>query len=148
MIVYRLMSKNELDLYLSGNVEDIGRSFRKGKLSNNHEYKIGERYVHMFKRIKDIDYIRFERDHFEYLATFDIPIITLMISHGKGFYKCIENNRIKHKHINEYAINIKRMKPEYFVSYQKIEKFKYDKQMLSILMKDTIVEKSEKDLTI
>ena len=102
----------------------------------------------MFKRIKDIDYIRFERDHFEYLATFDIPIITLMISHGKGLYKCIENDRIKHKHINEYAINIKRMKPEYFVSYQKIEKFKYDKQMLSILMKDTIVEKSEKDLTI
>ena len=46
------------------------------------------------------------------------------------------------------AAKLKRMKPEYFVSYQKIEKFKYDKQMLSILVKDTIVEKSEKDLTI
>ncbi len=129
MIVYRLMSKEELNLYLSGNIKHIGRCFLKGQLSNNHRYKKDEKYVHMFRRIKDIEFIKYDRD-FEYLATFDIPIVTLMISHGKGLYKCFDYDCIPCKNVKEFAINVKRMKPEYFVAYESVDNFEFDDDKL------------------
>lgn len=79
MIVYRLMNRKELNLYISGNIENIGNDFSKGRISNNHCYMPNQKYVHMFKRLKDREFIEFERD-FEYLVTFDIPMVVLMAS--------------------------------------------------------------------
>lgn len=119
------MSKEELDLYLSGNIKNIGRCFSKSKLSNNHKYKNGEKYIHMFRNIEDIEIVHQSRN-FEYLATFDIPMITLMISRGKGLYDYVKKGKLKQKYIKEYAINIKRMKLEYFIEYKKVKKFEYN----------------------
>lgn len=74
----------------------------------------------MFRNLKDINCIKYNRN-FEYLAEFDIPMLTLMISKGKGIYNYIKGGKIKQKYIKEYAIRADKIKSEYFVAYQKIE---------------------------
>lgn len=140
------MCKEELDLYLSGNIKDVGRSFSNPKLSNNHRYKNGEKYVHMFKDIKDLKLVQ-EQRNFEYLATFDIPMFTLMISFGKGLYSNIKNGKIQSKYIKEFAINTKRMKPEYFIGYEKVKKFEYNIDELLKLFKNATPITSMEDFT-
>lgn len=114
------MNKEELDLFLSQDMQDIGKCFPKGKLPNNHHYKQDTKYIHMFRNLKDINCIKYNRN-FEYLAEFDIPMLTLMISKGKGIYNYIKGGKIKQKYVKEYAIRVDKIKSEYFVAYQKIE---------------------------
>lgn len=145
MKVYRLMSKNELDLYLNGKINEIGKSFSNVKLSNNHKYKEGEKYVHFFLNIEDKNIIQEERN-FEYLATFDIPITTLIKYYGKGLYCPIQAGTIKQKRLKEFAINVKDMKSEYFIGYKKIEKFKINVSEWEKLFNTGIEIKSEEEL--
>lgn len=146
MLVYRLMSKKELDLFLSGDMNSIGKPFPKGKLSNNHRYKKGVKYVHMFRNLKDVDFIRYNRDEeFEYMVTFDIPMITLMVSSGRGLYSGIKKGEFKQKHVREYAIESKRIKPEYFVEYKKLDEVHYDINLHDNLFKGARELKSDKD---
>jgi len=146
MLVYRLMSKKELDLFVSKDMNSIGKPFPKGKLSNNHRYKKGIKYVHMFRNLKDINFVRFERDsEFEYVATFDIPMITLMISCGKGLYSGVKNGEFKQKYVKEYAINSERIKPEYLIEYAKIDEFKQNDNVISIILNSGVELKSDKD---
>ena len=79
----------------------------------------------MFKYLKDLELLQ-ENINFEYLVTFEIPLITLMISAGKGLYSTIKGGKYKQKYVREFAINIKLMKPEYFKDYKKIKKFEYN----------------------
>ena len=104
MKVYRLMCNEELNLYLSGNIENIGRCFESKKLANNHRYKQNVKYVHFFRRIKDLELVQSKRN-FENLVTFDIPMITLIISQGKGLYNYIKNGKFKQKYVKEYAVD-------------------------------------------
>ena len=138
------MSKEELDLYLTGNVEDIGRHFVKGKLANNHKYKNTEKYVHMFRKIKDIDIIRQKRN-FEYLVTFDIPMIILMISQGKGLYNYTKKGKFKQKYVKEFAVNTKYMKPEYFINYKKIGVFELKMEDVEAICKNAKHMSSDND---
>ena len=147
MKVYRLMSKEELDLYISGNVEFSGKTFPKKTLSNNHRYRSGEKYVHMFRNLKDIDLIQQSRN-FDYLVTFDIPMITLMISSGRGLYSAIKNGKLIQKYAKEYAININRMKPEYFKDYKKVPKYKDRIEDLLKLFDAGVPVNSEKELQL
>ena len=116
------MNKDELDLYLNANIKDVGRPFLKGKLANNHRYKQNEKYVHFFSNIKNFEIIHQNRN-FEYLATFEIPMITLMISRGRGLYNYLKNGKFKQKYVHEYVINAKYIKPEYFIEYKKVKKY-------------------------
>lgn len=122
MRVYRFMSKAELDLFLSKDLKDIGKTFLKGKLANNHRYKSTEKYVHVFRNVKDMDVVHQQRN-FEYLVTFEIPLITLMISRGKGLYTYTKNGKIKQKYVKEYAINTKYFRPEFFIDYKQVPKY-------------------------
>ena len=119
------MCKEELDIFLSGNMDYIGKVFYGYNLSNNHRYKENEKYIHVFKYLKDLELLQ-ENINFEYLVTFEIPLITLMISAGKGLYSTIKGGKYKQKYVREFAINIKLMKPEYFKDYKKIKKFEYN----------------------
>ena len=119
------MSKEELDIFLSGNIDCIGKVFYGCELSNNHRYKENEKYIHVFKYLKDLTLVQ-ENRNFEYLVTFEIPLITLMASAGKGLYSTIKGGKYKQKNIREFAINVKLMKLEYFLDYKKIKKFEYD----------------------
>lgn len=134
------MSKQELDLYLTGNMKDVGSSFLKGKLANNHRYKKGENYVHLFRNIKDINFIKHKRK-FDYIAVFDIPLITLMISYGRGYYTKLNKGFLQCKYINEFAINSKRMKAEYFLAYKELSKSEYKADEMKNLLDDIVIVK-------
>ena len=128
VIVYRLMSKEELDLYLSGDIEKIGKCFTKGKRPNNHKYKPNEKYVHMFRRLEDIEYIK-RISEFEYVAAFDIPMLVLLSSVGIGYYYKIDSgyDYYDDKKLIEFAINTKKMKSSYFKGYKKVNEIKLNK---------------------
>ena len=154
MIVYRMMSKEELKLYLNGDIKNIGNIFPNFKFdesvtmeqkmlayinweerkSNNHYYAMNQKYVHFFRRLKDMDYVQFERD-FEYLATFDIPTVVLMASKGKGFYKKMKHGKFKYKFVREFAVKAEEIKPEYFLGFEEINVFKHDVDGLMKLAK-------------
>ena len=120
MIVYRMMSKEELDLFIIGDMKKIGKSFLKEfKLSNNHKYKENEKYIHMFRSLKDMEYVQFGRD-FEYIAIFNIPMIVLMSSRGKGLYKKFSKGKLKYKYVREFAIEAQKIKSEYFLGFEEV----------------------------
>ena len=145
MLVYRLMNKKELNLHLAGKINEVGGVFqKKDKLSNNHRYKTNGKYIHMFKNLDDLEYVQYEREDFEYLAIFDIPMIVLMASKGKGLYNKLDNGELKYKHIREYAINTKYMKTEYFLGYEEIIKFKYNIDDLAMFFKNSRKLNSER----
>ena len=129
MLVYRFMSKKELDLFLSGDMEKIGNTFVGNgyERCNNHDYKNEEKYIHIFRYIKDFDYI-YAVSKFEYFIAFDIPMVTLMSSRGRGYYELNKHGKTKSKSVREYAMNTKMMKAEYFIDYIQSEVVSSDKK--------------------
>lgn len=135
MIVYRLMNKIELSFYIDGQIDKIGKIFPKHRLSNNHKYRTDKKYVHMFRNLKYIDYIQYDRDY-EYLATFDIPMIVLMESRGKGFYKKVHNGKFKFKFVREFAIQAENIKEQYFLGFEEINKFEHGMEDIKAMLKE------------
>lgn len=117
MIVYRYLSMEEILDYINGRFDKIGGFYDKSTLSNTHRYKPGERYLHFFKSLQNLEDIkRVTRKHPDMLiAKFDIPFTTLIKHLGIGYYEAsgydIDVNKVR-----EFAIPTKKLKIEYFVS--------------------------------
>lgn len=127
MIVYRYVRKSELLNILNGNLSNVGSVYTNNK-TNTFKYNANERYLHFFKRCKDIDYIRklalSKSQHFNekmeegYICLFNIPSSVLLFSAGHGFY---ENSGYESDcaTATEFAIKVKKFKPRWLVGYVK-----------------------------
>ena len=126
MRVYRYLTSEELDNILQGKLDDVGGNYYG--MENNFSYKRNCKYLHFFKGLSDIEYIRklkkwrVERGDYEpvdfYVCEFDIPLVVLMLSAGKGVYNKTDENP-KGTRAREFAVNAKNVKAKWLKSYIK-----------------------------
>ena len=124
MRVYRYLTEEELNDILQGHTDNIGGNYYG--MDNTFAYKKDKKYVHFFKKLSDIKYIRalkkwrIEQGHFPatdfYICAFDVPAIILMLSSGEGvYYRSDEHlNGIK---VKEYALKNRLIKQNWLKSY-------------------------------
>ena len=126
--VYRYLSESELNKILNGNVGELGNSFHTKKIIerkyrmkiNSHNYNPKEKYLHFFKKLSDIEFIRQERRNYEenhYFAEFEIPALVLFFAAGKGYYNTLSGYETFIEDVTEYAVNAKHFNPSWLVSY-------------------------------
>ena len=118
MRVYRYLCEEELQSILDGSMNKVGTT-KINNASNTHHYKPGVKYLHFFKNLEDLHDIRmikkYNKNNF-YVGLFDIPLPTLLMNMGKGYYEAhgYDMDRVT---IREYAIPADKIKPEYLVFY-------------------------------
>ena len=126
--VYRYLSESELNNMLNGNTSELGKSFHSKKIMerkyhiriNNHHYNPNEKYLHFFKKLSDIEYIRQERRAYEenyYFAEFEIPLTVLFFAAGKGYYNSLHGYETLIENVPEYAVKAKHFNTSWLVSY-------------------------------
>lgn len=120
MLVYRYLSKRELDAFEQGDIDSVGAEYfnKKQDFNNTHKYREGVKYLHFFKNVKDIKHIREVRDdnkeHF--LCQFDMPFLTLLMHSGTGYYSS-SGYDIDYETVKEYAVPTDDVKAEYLKGY-------------------------------
>lgn len=128
MKVYRYISENELNNIITGNTDEIGCDGQYIKIAerkyktklNTHRYAVGEKYVHFFKSLSDIEYIRQERRDYTgnfYFAEFEIPPLVLFFAAGKGFYTSLHGYDSFTDSVSEFAVKSKNFNPNWLVGY-------------------------------
>ena len=142
MKVYRFLSEDELMMYFSGKTEEVGHCYKnaKNKNVNSFYYKPNTKYVHFYKRLKDIRHIkediyRHHKDEIEndknpkrfYIACFDIPFKLLSKNSGRGRYIKIHEDKgyVTEKSAVEYALESKLLKEEYLIYFKQEKLDKY-----------------------
>lgn len=119
MIVYRLCSKEEVDLILERReLTEIGKTFSNNKELNNHNYDSNRKYLHFFASKSSLFYLCVTTG--TYICTYDIPTDILNKYIGEGYYL----DRLYLKNLNkviEYAVPSDEILFEYL---QKIERIK------------------------
>ena len=118
MRVYRYLCEEELKSILDGTMHGVGTS-KINNASNTHHYKPGVKYLHFFKNLEDLQDIRMIKKYNQnvfYVGLFDIPLPTLLMNSGKGYYEShgYDMDRIT---IREYAVPADKIKPEHLVFY-------------------------------
>ena len=118
MRVYRYMCEEELASILDGSMNRVGTT-KINNASNTHHYKPGVKYLHFFKNLEDLQDIRMIKKYNKnvfYVGLFDIPLPTLLLNSGKGYYEPhgYDSDRVI---IKEYAVPADKIKPEYLVFY-------------------------------
>ena len=128
MRVYRYLSEPELNNMISGKTSELGQdgtfikiAQRKYKTKlNTHRYVSGEKYLHFFKSLSDIEYIRQERRDYTgnfYFAEFEIPPLVLFFAAGKGFYSSLHGYDCFTESVSEFAVKSKNFNPDWLVGY-------------------------------
>ncbi len=118
MRVFRYLCEEELKAILNGEMENVGK-LQINNRSNTHHYKKGVKYLHFFKNLEDLHKIRDIKRYTEknfYVGMFDIPLTTLIMSRGKGYYPA-SGYDLDHETIREYAVSADKVKPEHLVYY-------------------------------
>lgn len=109
MLVYRICSKDEVDIILNKDIEYVGNS-REITNANSHNYKLGVSYMHFFLHKCDILYISCSRD--SYICTYDIPYGLLDLYCGVGKYS--DNPRFRDRvYAIEFAVPARELKLDY-----------------------------------
>jgi hypothetical protein len=131
MKVYRFMNEDELKMYFNGKCAEVGSVFSHytEKRFNNFRYKKGMKYVHFFKRLKDVYRIKHEIFEQElkskkryFIGCFDIPRPLLSSCKGKGRYVIEnENGGTSECYVQEYAIPSSKMEEEYLIYFKQEE---------------------------
>lgn len=125
MKVYRFLSEEELNLHQSGQSAEAGRCYPKNSnfRLNSFRYKPNTRYVHFFKNLKDIKFVK--QDFCEvldenakklkfYIACFDIPSKVLAAGAARGRYiEASGNGMFEETYATEYVVESAMMKREY-----------------------------------
>ena len=153
MIVFRYTNEQELISILQHNTSNLGGSFSNTN-SNTFKYNPNEKYLHFFKKAEDIDHIRkLHRYHTEttfYYCAFDIPVVQLISSMGKGYYDSSGYDTY-YTTAREFAIATKRFSPDWLIGYkQDNPSLPFDKSSfeskISSGFKDTISMDCENDI--
>ena len=123
MRVYRYLSEQELNKFLSGDTSTLGAEFYSKKKSkefcNNHHYKKDVKYMHFFKEFDDMQQIKQLYKEYNgnfYYCSFDIPRLVLFFAAGKGFYEP-KGYDFDFTVMKEYAIRTDKFNPEWLHSY-------------------------------
>lgn len=122
MNVYRYVTDKELQMILNGETKELGTDFSDGIYSNSHNYKHKVKYLHFFLNKKAIDHIKqLYKDSASdfYIATFDIPVFTLLRHAGNGVYLPLTGgyDYSTEKRI-EFAVPVRKFKTSSLVSYE------------------------------
>lgn len=131
MKVYRFMSEAELKMYFSGQTNKVGHCYERKSINspNSFNYKENTRYVHFFRKLKDVKLIKQEyldqgklpQNERYFIACFDIPLKLLINSIGvgvyqdgmsKGYEECPKNKAV------EFAVESSKMKAEYLLYFK------------------------------
>ena len=127
MKVYRFMCWDELDKILHDKVSELGAYFESARVSNNHKYKSGEKYMHFFLNKNAYKHLVRTKKENHYLCVFDIPLGVLLTHAGKGVYRSnIVDDRGydslgSFRNRIEFAIESSVFKSSWLKSYKKIE---------------------------
>ena len=120
MVVYRYLSKRELDAFVEGDMESVGAEYYESekRFSNTHKYKEGVKYLHFFQSLGDLKHIAKVRDQNKehFVAQFDIPIMTLIRCAGKGYYET-SGYDVSFESVREYAIPVEDIRPSFLDGY-------------------------------
>ena len=85
MLVYRICNQEEKDILLSRkSFDNIGKLCSIDNKKNTHNYKYGKKYIHFFKDIDSIFYLKTTKNH--YICTYDIYDELLINYKAVGFY--------------------------------------------------------------
>ena len=122
MIVFRYLAETELRDILQKNTSNIGGNFLRTN-SNSFKYREDEKYIHFFKKATDIEHIRkvHNKDSLNtcfYYCAFDIPIVQLILSAGKGYYETSGYDTF-YTTAREFAIPVTNFNPKWLVGYIK-----------------------------
>lgn len=131
MKVYRYLSERELKMYFTGKTDKVGHCYERENMNspNTFDYKENTRYVHFFRKLKDVKLIKQEhlnqgripQNQRYFIACFDIPLKLLMTSIGVGFYQDRTasgyEEQPKSKAI-EFAIESSKLKEEYLLYFK------------------------------
>ena len=130
MKVYRFMSEAELKMYFNEECTEIGRCYSSQIGLNSFQYKKGVRYLHFFKNLKDIEYIKkdmcenLEKSETKkrfFIGCFNIPKTLLEKGKCKGFYAdqlSSGYDDCKAKFVPEYAIESSKMKEDFLIYFK------------------------------
>jgi len=122
MEVYRLCNQQEFNtLKKSKSFENLGSFCENNPNKNNYQYNKHIKYLHFFKNIYGILYLKVAKDR--YILVLDIPDEILNQHIGKGKYLDFVNLENLHL-LDEFAIMSKDVKFEYL---KKIYKINQDK---------------------
>ena len=126
MVVYRYLSKRELDAFTEGDMSKVGAEYfeTEKSISNTHKYKEGVKYLHFFQSLKDLKHIEKVRDRNKehFVAQFDIPILTLLSCAGKGYYPA-SGYDLDCEVVREYAIPVENIRPSFLEGYVSANEF-------------------------
>lgn len=129
MVVYRYLSKRELDAFIEGDMDSVGAEYYESKKSigNTHDYKEGVKYLHFFQSLKDLKHIAKVRDNSKehFVAQFDIPLLTLLSHTGKGYYPA-SGFDVDYEVVREYAIPVDNIRPSFLDGYVSANEFKIE----------------------
>ena len=126
MRVYRYLTEEELNNILGDRCDNIGGKYYG--MQNSFRYDKKSRYIHFFKNLSDIQYIRalkkwrIERGDYLptdfYICEFNIPAIILMLSEGEGVY-CVSDSQPNGIKVKEFAIKNSIFKSRWMNRYVK-----------------------------
>lgn len=124
MRVYRYLTEEELNNILQGDTDNIGGKYYG--MDNTFKYKKDHKYIHFFKKLSDIKYIRalkkwrIEQGHYPatdfYVCAFDVPAIILMLSSGEGVYYRSDDH-LNGVRVKEYALPNRLIKTQWLKAY-------------------------------
>lgn len=121
MIVYRYSSPTELNNIINCKLDCVGSCFERSDV-NTHRYKKNIKYLHFFKDLKAISEIKKVRqDNVYYICKYDIPIITLMLGRGYGYYEG-RGYKYDNSTIKEYIVPVDKFSPKWLVDYERYER--------------------------
>lgn len=120
MIVYRYLTLEEILDFVNGRFDKIGGVYNQKNPSNSHRYKPNEKYLHFFKSLNDLGYIKnaTRKNSDMLIAKFDIPFSTLIKHAGIGYYPPQGYDR-DYTEVREFAVPTRKLKAEYLVSCAK-----------------------------
>ena len=121
MIVYRICSKNEIEMiFQEQSFCNVGNFFKTNKNINTHLYQENKKYIHFFKDFDSIFYLNTTSNMF--ICTYNIPNYLLEEKSGEGFYPDYFNHTSLQK-VCEFAIENEYINFNYLLKIDKILDF-------------------------
>lgn len=151
MRVYRYLTEDELYNILNDKIENLGGKYYG--MNNSFAYKRDCRYIHFFKYLSDVEYIRdlkrwrIEQGDYDitdfFVCEFEIPASILLFSSGEGIYKQTED-KLEGKRVKEFAVKVNKFKSKWLKHCVKDNLFEpFDPQQIQERFADYEISESE-----
>ena len=117
MIIYRYLTKDELEILQSGKGRQLSDELSQINLENSKKYRNDAKYLHFFKNLKDLPKVQeIEKgSDRKYIGVFDLPLRLAITGDGVGKY--CDKAKVDIAPIKEIAIVSKFLKASNFIDY-------------------------------